>query len=293
MKGMGDLSPRTANRVNAMEGVIERMKNSVKDVDANGDTNRKNVQGFLNWLIESTSVMFGCLGMPREVGHQTTGEKTFANFNGFEMCFMEWLNHREPDESNEEWKSVLGRLKDVAIRKGIRLSYLLLDFLFLVSEGGSYVEIVGLFRDTLESRMREDDKNLVVVKTVFEMLKMVEKEVRNLENKGEGSSQEGMGKDLVRQRKEFFDELTYYFCWQIESLDTFLTKLLLPKYVLIKTMEEGFYECETQFSRIEKDLNDQRVLLQVSDKEDLVAVEILKMQLKLKIRDLWSGFGSD
>lgn len=293
MKGMGDLSPRTANRVNAMEGVIERMKNSVKDVDANGDTNRKNVQGFLNWLIESTSVMFGCLGVPREVGHQTTGEKTFANFNGLEMCFMGWLNHHEPDKSNEEWKSVLGRLKDGAIRKGIRLSYLLLDFLFLVSEGGSYVEIVGLFRDTLQSRIREDDKNLVVVKTVFEMLKMVEKEVRNLENKGEGISQDGMGKDLVRQRKEFFDELTYYFCWQIESLDTFLTKLLLSKYVLVKTIEEGFYECEKQLSRIEKDLNDRRVLVQVSDKEDLVAIEILKMQLKLKIRDLWSGFGSD
>lgn len=318
MKALRNNSARIPNGIEAMEAVIARMKNSVKDDnegtaglsrsdDGRGNADGNNVQCCFNWFIEKISMMLGCFSMSSEDRNYSAGENVTsplidnrtgsteiaANIDGTEKkSFLEWLNHHELGQCKREWESVLTRLTEGVIWLGIRLSGLLLDFFFSASENGDNMEIFGVFRDTLESRILEDDKNLVVAIRVFRLLETVEKEVRNLRNNGEGSSKVEIRKDLIRKRKQVVDKLINNFWWQINCLDTFVSKLLLTRSVLVKTMEESFGECEAQLNKIEQEISKLRLHVVSSFKEDSETVKILKMQLELKVRELWSGLRS-
>lgn len=267
-----------------------------------------NARGCFDWLIENVLMMLGCFGISRRVRNYSTGENVTSPMINNRMIastgsaaetersekksFLEWLTRRDQvDQSNEEWESLLRTLKDGVIQWGIRLSHLLVDFLFLASERGDNMEVFEVFKDILKSRFHEDYNNLVVVKRILKLLKRVEQELGNLKNKGEEISKVEISEDLIKQRKDLVDDLADNFGWHILSLEILVSKVLVTRSGLVKTMEEGFGEGEGELNKIEQDMSELRILILPSFKEDSETVKVLKRLFELNVGKLWSRFG--
>ncbi|GMN66917.1 hypothetical protein TIFTF001_036008 [Ficus carica] len=304
MKARAHNSPRTS----------ESMKNSVQQVEEgatvfsrfdgeNGNGVGNNARGSYNWFAYNFSMMsLGCFGMSLGDEDHGTEEnirsplligstKISTDIEESEKkCFLEWLNHHELDQSDEEWKLTLTRLKDGVIQLGIRLSHLLLRFLILESERGDNMKIFNAFRDTVGGKIDEDYKTLVVVERVLKLVEMAEKAVANLKNKVKKISIISM--DPTKKRKDSID-IANNLCSQILALHMIVNEDLLTKYDLVKKMEESFGEVEEELTKIEQYICTPRVQLLSSVEEGVETVEVLESQLESKVREMWSRFGLD
>ncbi|GMN66926.1 hypothetical protein TIFTF001_036010 [Ficus carica] len=231
MKALKHNSPRIANRIEAMETVIARMKNSVKyfqkgviklsrsdGVIGNGNGNR--ARGCCDWFIENFLMIISCFGMSlgeENVRSPLIMERMIGSINiasdieGLgKKSFLKWLNHHDLDQSDKEWESTLMRLKEGLILLGIRLSHQLLDFFFLASEQGDNMAIFDDFRNILGSRIHGDYRTLVVVKKVLKLVEMAERVATYLKNKGKEISKEEISTDSVKQAEDLSTTLQIF-----------------------------------------------------------------------------------
>ncbi|GMN66919.1 hypothetical protein TIFTF001_036009 [Ficus carica] len=299
MKAPRHNSPRTAERIKNSVKQVEEEATELSQFDGgSGNRARNNARGCYNWFADNFSMMLlGCFGMSLGDEYEGTEEniriplitgstKIDADIEGSgsgKKSFLEWLNHNELDQSDEEWDSTLTRLKDGVTQLGIGLSHLLLRFLILASERGDNTEIFDIFRDILGPRIHGDNETFVVVKRVLNLVEKAEKAVANLKNEGKEML-------ICTKRKDSID-LALNFCSQILALHLLVSEDLLTKSDLVKKMEESFGEVEKEMNKIEQYINTLREQLLPSVEEDSEAVEFLESQLK--VREMWSGFGLD
>ena len=193
---------------------------------------------------------------------------------------MEFQLSKSITSDEELREDILEMARARVAHLGARLSLLLVDFFFIVSDGEE--EMIEIFRSLialLEPKIR--GRRLVVVDRIFALLETAEKEVRDRAKLNKLKSKANV-KRPVRSKNP---EIIYGFYAQILFLEEILSAVL-TRPVWCEGLIRDFSLCEKELDAIGKEIDHLR--LYGNDDHSH-----LRETMETKVRELWIGFEFD
>ncbi|PON33791.1 hypothetical protein PanWU01x14_349730 [Parasponia andersonii] len=178
-----------------------------------------------------------------------------------------------------------------ALQLAARTSRLLVDFLFLISEQGGVVKVLGQFAAALESESREQE-NLEVVTKMLALLETAEKELRNTMTDQSRELKAVLTPDHGDESL-VFDGLVDKFCEQIPRLEAFLMRQcaaesLMSTECVLEEMIGILDQCEAGLDAIEREIACEYAKTTTNpDDHESDYDQILKRDMVLKAKEIW------
>ncbi|KAE7996296.1 hypothetical protein FH972_001028 [Carpinus fangiana] len=224
-----------------------------------------------------------------------------------QRSLMDWIKVREI--SNDE-SGVLVAMKVQAVEAAIKLSHLLIDFVFMMSRQDELAEKIWEFKSALKWVTEDGNFNSLVIDKVLILLEMAEEEVsemkrsRELKNKGKAKlidqGERSSGRIRVHELVDQCFEQTLYqifdlFLEVVLRLESIVSHRNLPadSDMLIKEalsmVESGLRQCEEVLEWIRGDIITLKKMfpLKLELKKDAKTTET-RILVACRIDDLWS-----
>ncbi|PON84980.1 hypothetical protein TorRG33x02_192320 [Trema orientale] len=178
-----------------------------------------------------------------------------------------------------------------ALQLAARTSLLLVDFLFLISERGGVVRVLGRFAAALESKSREQE-NLEVVTKTLALLETAERELRNRRTDQSGKLKGALTPDHGDESL-VVEGLVDEFCEQILRLEAFLmmrqcaAESLTSTECVLEEMIGILDQCEAGVDAIEREIACECAKTTNADDHESDDDQILKREMVLKAKEIW------
>jgi hypothetical protein len=228
------------------------------------------------------------------------------------MILREWLKVLGIVSNKES--GVVVSIKVQAVEAGIKLSHLLIDFVFMMSRQDELAEKIWKFKSALKWVTEDGNFNSMVIDKVLILLEMADREMsemkrsRELKIKGkaafiDGGGQEERSSGRIRVHElfdQFFDLIIYQifdlFLEVVLRLESIVSHRNLPadSEMLIKEalsmVESGLRQCEEVLEWIRGDIITLKKMfpLKLELKKDAKTTET-RILVACMIDDLWSG----
>ena len=216
---------------------------------------------------------------------------------------MEYI--KKCNESDKE-PGVMNALKVQAVKVGIELSRLIIDFVFMMLEQEQWAEKIGLFKSSLKGCCIEDE-NSMVIKKILNLLEMAKID-EPIKGKWAGIEQTDLDECNQKEslnRKSHIDDLydefldqalglfSHQFIELVLNLESFMSHPLLPKSEDLMNVVLTEFKCrlkqsEEKLKGIGEDVNKLKAMLSSKvDRKDEKMTEA-RIFVESMIAELWN-----